>query len=194
MRLFFPFRPPGIGAAASVEVAEDKTEGVYLLSANPDAPVGEWQVAVTAMAQPKANSRGEGEMLVSSGLVTLRVAEPILELAAELTGVEQGQETTIVWKVQKPGEFSGTAKARLLGLPAKVESPEVEFAAGATEIVFPVKVAGDSPVGAQKNVFCEFRVPHGDAVILHASPPTTLRIDKPLPPEEVEQPAEEPKS
>ena len=194
VRLFFPFRPPGIGAAASVEVAEDKTEGVYLLSANPDAPVGEWQVAVTAMAQPKANSRGEGEMLVSSGLVTLRVAEPILELAAELTGVEQGQETTIVWKVQKPGEFSGTAKARLLGLPAKVESPEVEFAAGATEIVFPVKVAGDSPVGAQKNVFCEFRVPHGDAVILHASPPTTLRIDKPLPPEEVEQPAEEPKS
>ena len=193
IRLFFPFRPPGVGAAASVEIPEDKNEGVYLLTASPDAPVGEWQVAVTAMAQPKADSRGEGEVLVSSGLVTLRVAEPVVEMAAELTGVEQGQETTIVWKVQKPGQFAGNAKARLLGLPAKVEAPELEFAASATEVIFPVKVAGDAPVGAQKNVFCEFRVPHGDASIIHATPPTTLRVDKPLPPDEDDKPAAPPK-
>jgi hypothetical protein len=191
VRLFFPFRPPGVGAAASVEIAEDKSEGVYELTANPDAPVGEWQVAVTAMAQPKANSRGEGEVLVSSGLVTLKVAEPVLEMTAELTGVEQGQETRIVWKVQKPGEFAGNAKARLRGLPAKVEAPELEFAASATEVVFPVKVAADAPVGTNKNVFCEFRVPQGDAVIVHATPPTTLRVDKPLPPDEDEQPKPE---
>ena len=189
VRLFFPFRPPGVGAAASVDIAEDKSEGVYLLNANADAPVGEWQVAVTAIAQPKANSRGDGEMLVSSGLVTLKVAEPLVEMAAELTGVEQGQETKITWKVQKPGQFSGNAKARLLGLPAKVEAPELEFAATATELVFPVKVAADAAVGAQKNVFCEFRVPQGDAVIVHATPPMTLRIDKPLPPDEDEKPA-----
>jgi hypothetical protein len=184
VRLFFPFRPPGIGAAASVEIPEDKSEGVYVLNANPDAPMGEWQVAVTALPQPKANSRGEDEPLVSSGLVTLRVAEPIVEMAAELTGVEQGQETTLVWKIQKPGEFAGTAKARLLGLPAKAEAPELEFVASATEVAFPVKVAGDAPIGPQKNVFCEYRVPQGDAVVVHASPPTTLRIDKPLPPDD----------
>jgi hypothetical protein len=193
VRLFFPFHPPGVGAAASVEIAEDKSEGEYELTASPDAPVGEWQVAVTAMAQPKANSRGDGEMLVSSQLVTLRVAEPVVEMAAELTGVEQGQETKIVWKVTKPGQFPGTAKARLRGLPAKVEAPELEFAASATEVVFPVKVAADAPVGSQKNVFCEFRVPQGDAVIVHAAPPTTLRIDKPLPPDEDEKPAAPPK-
>lgn len=188
VRLFFPFRPPGVGAAASVEISEDKSEGTYELTANPDAPTGEWQVAVTAMAQPKANSRGEGEVLVSSGLVTLRVAEPVIEMAAELTGVEQGQDTKLVWKVQKPGEFTGVAKARLRGLPAKVEAPELEFTSSATEVVFPVQVAADAPTGAAKNVFCEFRVPQGDAVILHATPPTTLRVDRPLPPDEDEQP------
>jgi hypothetical protein len=193
VRLFFPFRPPGVGAAASVEIPEDKSEGVYELSANPDAAVAAWQVAVTAMAQPKANSRGEGEVLVSSGLVTLQVAEPVVEMAAEPTGVEQGQETKVVWKVQKPGEFTGTAKARLRGLPATVEAPELEFAASATEVVFPVKVAADAPVGRHKNVFCEFRVPRGDAVIVHATPPTTLRIDRPLPPDEDEQPRPEAK-
>jgi hypothetical protein len=192
VRLFFPFRPPGVGAAASVEIPEDKSEGAYELTANPDAPVGEWQVAVTAIAQPKADSRGEDEMLVSSGLVMLRVAEPVVELAAEPTGVEQGQETKIVWTVQKPGEFAGTAKARLRGLPAKVEAPELEFASSATEVVFPVKVAGDAPEGGHKNVFCEFRVPQGDAVIVHATPPTTLRVDRPLPPDEDEQPATPP--
>jgi len=191
VRLFFPFRPPGVGAAASVDIPEDKSEGVYELTANPDAPVGEWRVAVTAMAQPKADSRGDGEMLVSTGLMTLKVAEPVVEMAAELTGVEQGQETKIVWKVQKPGQFSGNAKARLRGLPAKVEAPELEFPATATEVVFPVKVAADAAVGAQKNVFCEFRVPQGDAVIVHATPPTTLRVDKPLPPDEDEQPKPE---
>ncbi|NCX99002.1 MAG: hypothetical protein EBX35_10630, partial [Planctomycetia bacterium] len=172
-------------------IPEDKSEGVYELTANPDAPVGEWRVAVTAMAQPKADSRGDGEMLVSTGLMTLKVAEPVVEMAAELTGVEQGQETKIVWKVQKPGQFSGNAKARLRGLPAKVEAPELEFPATATEVVFPVKVAADAAVGAQKNVFCEFRVPQGDAVIVHATPPTTLRVDKPLPPDEDEQPKPE---
>jgi len=187
VRLFLPFRPPGVGAAASVEVAEDKNEAVYLVNANPDAPVGEWQVAVTAMAQPKASSRGDGEMLVASGFVTLRVAEPMVELAAELTGVEQGQETKLVWKVQKAGEFPGAAKARLLGLPAKVEAPELEFPAGATEVVFSLKVLGDAPVGPHKNVFCEFRVPQGEASVVHASPPTTLRIDKPLPPEKTKE-------
>jgi hypothetical protein len=191
VRLFFPFHPPGVGAAASVEIAEDKSAGEYELTASPDAPVGEWQVAVTGMAQPKANSRGDGEVLVSSQLVTLRVAEPVVEMAAELTGVEQGQETKIVWKMTKPGQFPGTAKARLRGLPAKVEAPELEFAASATELVFPVKVAADAAVGSQKNVFCEFRVPQGDAVIVHATPPTTLRVDKPLPPDEDEQPKPE---
>jgi hypothetical protein len=188
VRLLVPFRPPGIGAAASVEIPADKSEGVYLLNANPDAPLGEWQVAVTALAQPKENSRGEGEMLVSSRLVTLRVAEPVVELTAEPVGMEQGQEAKLVWQVAKPGEFSGAATARLLGLPAKTEAPEVEFVADAKEVAFTVRAAAEAPVGQHKNVFCEFRVPQGEASIVHATPPTTLRIDKPLPPEEEPKP------
>ncbi len=184
VRLFFPFRPPGIGAAASIDIREDKTEGTYLLNAYPDAPVGEWQVAVTATALSKANPRGDGEMLVASRLVALRVAEPIVELAAEPVSVEQGRHATIIWKVTKPGEFPGMATVRLLGLPARTEAPDLELAANATEIAFPVKVAGDAPVGPHKNIFCEYRVPDGEHGIVHASPPTTLRIDPPLPPEE----------
>ncbi len=184
VRLFLPFKPPGVGAAATAEIPADQTEGVYLLSANADAPLGEWQLAVTARPQPDKNNRGDEEMLVASGLITLRVAEPLVELAAEPMAIEQGQAGSLVWKVQKPGGFTGAAKARLLGLPAKMEAPEVDLAADAAELSFPLTVGPDAPTGPHKNVFCELRVPQGDAWIVHATPPVQVRIDKPLPPEE----------
>ncbi len=188
IRLFLPFRPPGIGGPTAVEIPVDKSEAAYPLTANASAALGEWQMAVTAVFQPKEKGRGDGEPLVSSQFVTLRIAEPILELAAEATSVEQGQETTILWKVQKPGEFTGAAKARLLGLPAKTEAPELELAAESAELAFPVKVAADAPPGPHKNVFCEIKVPQGEAWVIHATEPTQLRIDKPLPPEEDAKP------
>lgn len=193
IRLSLPFRPPGIGGPTAVEIPAAETGGVYPLTASPDAALGDWQVAVTALFQPAEKSRGDGEMLVASGLVTLRVAEPLVELTAEATSVEQGQEAKIVWRVQKPGGFSGVAKARLLGLPAKTEAPELELAADSTELTFPVKVAGDAPPGPHKNVFCELKVPQGEAWVVHTTPPVQLRIDKPLPPEEPTPPAAEPK-
>ena len=183
IRLGFPFKPPGVGAPATVDVAEDKSEAVYALNATADAPLGTWQVVVTAVARPKGKDRDDATPLVSSPLVPLEVAEPVVQMAAEKATVEQGNEASIVWKVTKAGEFSGPAKARLLGLPAKTEAPELELQPGAGELTFPVKVAADAPPGPHPNVFCELRVPRGEAWIVHSMPPTQLRIDVPLPPE-----------
>ena len=184
VRLFLPFTPPGLGSRSSVEIPADKSEGIYAISANPDAPLGEWQLAVTGLPRPVKNGRGDGEMLLASGLVTVRVAEPMVELAAESTTAEQGQETRIVWTVKKPAGFTGAAKARLMGLPAKVEAPALELPADATELAFPVTVGPEAPPGHHKNVFLELQVPLEDAWVTHATPHTTLRVDKPLPPEE----------
>lgn len=181
VRLGFPFKPPGVSAPASVEIAGEESEAVYPLNANADAPLGTWQVVVTAAARPKGKDRDDATPLVSTLLVPIEVAEPVVQLAADKASVEQGCETTIVWKVTKPGDFVGAAKARLLGLPAKTEAPELELQPGATELAFPVKAAADAPPGSHPNVFCELRVPRGDAWIVHAMPPTQLRIDTPLP-------------
>jgi hypothetical protein len=197
VRLAVPFRPPGVNAAVNVEIPEDQTEATYQLSATPDAALADWQVVVTAAGlvkadpkQPKQKEKGgrrrrEGETIwVSSRLVPLKVAEPLLEMAAEKVTVEQGQETRVVWAVKKPASFSGVAKAKLLGLPAKTEAPELDLAADVVELAFPVKVAGDAPSGQHANVFCQVRIPQGDAWIVHNMPPTQLRIDKPLPAKE----------
>lgn len=195
VRLAFPFKPPGINAPGNVELAEGEQEAVYQLNAAAEAPLGGWEVVVTATGlvkpDPKRKEKGGGRRRrdgettwVSSGLVPLTVAEPLLEMAAEKVTVEQGQETRIAWTVKKPAAFAGLAKARLLGLPAKTEAAELDLAADATELVFPVKVAGDAPAGQHGNVFCQVRIPQGDAWIVHNMPPTQLRIDKPLPAQE----------
>jgi hypothetical protein len=182
VRLWFPFKPPGVGAPFNVDIPADKSEAKYPLNATADAPLGTWQVVVTAVARPQGKERDDLTPLVSSSLVPLEVAEPVVQLAADKVAVEQGREAAIVWKVTKPGEFTGVAQARLLGLPAKTEAPVLDLEPGAAELVFPVKIAPDAPPGPHPNVFCELRVPRGDAWIVHQMPPTQLRIDVPLPP------------
>ena len=191
VRVAFPFKPPGVNGPANVEIPEDRTEATYQLNATPDAPVAEWEVVVTAAGlvkpdpQPKEKGgrrRRDGETTwVSSRLVPLRVAEPLIEMAADRIAVEQGRETRVVWAVKKAASFDGLAKAKLLGLPAKTEAPELDLAADATELAFPLTVAGDAPPGQHANVFCQVRIPQGDSWVVHNMPAMQLRIDKPLP-------------
>ena len=44
VRLFFPFKPPGIGAASGVDVPADKTDVVYPINASEKAPIQDWDV------------------------------------------------------------------------------------------------------------------------------------------------------
>jgi len=188
VRLEMPFRPPGIGASA-VEVKEGVSEVVFPITCAADAPVREWPVALTSTLMPegdkkdkKPNRRAAKGMVVAARPVTLAVAEPLVEMTAEKAVAEQGAATKLVFKAAKPPAFSGTAKARLLGLPAKTEAPTLDLAPGADTLEFPITVAADAPVGKHENIICRIEVPVGDAIMIHQMAPTSLRIDKPLPP------------
>lgn len=194
VRLELPFKPPGIGASA-VEVKEGQTEVSVPLNASADAPIQDWQIAVAASLVPASGDKkaekqslraGRGSW-ISSRPVKLSVVEPLVELAAEKAVVEQGAEATLVFKTTKPVSFEGTAKVRLMGLPVKTEAPEMELAADKETLEFPVKVAADAPPGKHDNIFCRIEVPQGEAVMIHQTSATSLRIDKPLPPEKAEE-------
>jgi len=176
VRLGFPFKPPGIGAPTTVDVDENVSEAVYSINATADAAVGERQVVVLATVKDKEAP----EAWVSSLPVTVRVTEPPVEIAAEKTTTEQGREAKIVCKVTKAGGFEGVAKVKLMGLPAKIEAPELDLPAGAAELVFPIAVPPDAPAGRHENIFCQVRVPQGEAWMVFGTPSTQLRIDKPL--------------
>jgi hypothetical protein len=188
VRLGFPFKPPGIGAPTTVDVDDNVSEATYTINATADAAVGERQVVVTATVKDK----DAPETWVSSLPVTIRVVEPPVEIAAEKATTEQGCDAKIVCKVTKPGSFEGVAKVKLMGLPAKLEAPELDLPAGGTELVFPISVPADAPPGRHDNIFCQVRVPQrvpeGEAWMVFATPATNLRIDTPLRKKESQQP------
>lgn len=189
VRLEMPFRPPGIGAS-SVEVKEADAEVTFPITCTADAPVREWQVALTATLVPEAekkdkqpaNRRAARGMVIASRPFALAVAEPLVEMTAAKAVVEQGAAVKLVYKAARPPTFSGTAKARLLGLPAKTEAPVLDLPAGADTLEVPITVAADAPPGKHDNLILRIEVPVGDAVMVHQSAATSLRIDKPLPP------------
>jgi hypothetical protein len=185
IRLELPFKPPGIGGR-SVDVKKGETEVKLPISCTAGASVRDWHVAVAATLSDadakdkKSSRRGEAGQWIASLPVTLRIAEPLVNLAADKISAEQGATVPLVYKVIGSPNFEGVAKARLLGLPAKAEAAEVECRPDQETLVFQVKVGQDTPVGKHQTVICELEVPLGDAKVIHQTAPTTLRVDRPL--------------
>lgn len=180
VRLTFPFRPPGVGAASGVNVPNDATEVVYPINASDKASAGSWGVAVVATVTPKGTlAVTRPTCTIASRPVTLTVTEPLLQLAVDRAAAEQGTEVFLTGKLAAPAAVA--AKAMLLGLPANCTAKEVSVVPDDTEVRFPVTVAADAPPGKHASIICELHVPQGDAAVIHTVKVGELRIDKPLP-------------
>ena len=79
INLRFLWNPPGIGTPANINMGGDQSEALYEVNANGDAAPGEWQVCVLGEANtPK------GPVLVSTALVTLKIADPYLGMSIDM--------------------------------------------------------------------------------------------------------------
>ncbi len=173
----FPFRPPGIGAASSINIPKGKTEALYPLNANGNAALGKWPMYAIGQANVG------GTAWVASQLATLEIAEPFVQFAMDRSAAEQGKPTEIFCKITTTTPFEGAAKVQLLGLPNKVAAADMEFNKDTKELVFKITTDASSPPGRHKNVFAQVVIPQAGEQIVHARVGTTeLRIDKPLPP------------
>jgi hypothetical protein len=192
INLRFLWNPPGIGTPATITMPGDQSEALYEVNANGDTAPGEWQICVLGEANtPK------GPVLVSTSLVTLKIAEPYLGMTIDMAATEQGKPTTVVCKLEYPGNFTGNATAELLGLPHGAKAQPVSFPHGQAEVNFPVEIAADAAVGKHTALFCRITVPENGTTILHqVGQGGTLRIDKPAentpPPQPVAKAEEKP--
>ena len=156
-------------------IPEGQTEVLYPLSAADNAQVGKWKVFALGGADVG------GTAWVSSQLATLEIAAPYVVAEMQRTSCEQGQTTQIYCKLAHSAPFEGTAKAQLLGLPAKVTAPEIEITKDTPELTFQVKTEADSPAGKHGNVFCQVVITQGGETIVGRAGTTELQIDQPLP-------------
>jgi hypothetical protein len=185
--VYFPFAPPGVGAAAAATIPEGQNEVLYPLNANGGAVPRTWKVVVIGHADV-----GNGPIWVSSALTDLTVATPYANMAIDMAATEQGKPVEVVAKIQQAVPFEGNAKVQLVGLPAGVASKELEFNKETKELVFPVTIDPTSPTGQHATLFCQFTVTQNGETIVHNSGfGGVLRIDPP-PPVTANQPAAAP--
>tara|TARA_B110000116_G_scaffold259686_1_gene262036 strand:- start:1469 stop:2110 length:642 start_codon:yes stop_codon:yes gene_type:complete len=169
------WNPPGIGSQPTLQIPKGKNDIIYTINANGSAAIRTWDIAV--MGESDA---GKGQILASSNLTPVTVAEPYLGIKIEMAAVEQGQDGSVICKLTHATPFEGKAKIKLLGLPAKVTAPEMEIDKGTTEFSFPIKIASDSPKGQHKNLFCHLSIPQSATLIPHnVGHGGVLRIDPP---------------
>jgi hypothetical protein len=193
IKVSLPWKPPGIGAPTSIDIAGDKSEGFIDLNANSEAPLREWRICVQASAETP-----QGTVLMASPLRTLKVAEPYLGLTIELAATQPGKNVDILCQLTQRHPFSDSAKVTLQGLPHGVTAPELTITAEQKEIVFPLTVTGETRVGKHGNVFAQVIVIENGHPIRHSvGAGGVVRVD-PLPKEPAKaqpakaQPAEKP--
>jgi hypothetical protein len=171
------YNPPGVGSASSVVIPEGQNEVLFQMNANGGAPVRKWKYVVMANA-PIAS----GPVWVSSQLATIEIAAPYMGLTLERGAVEQGKDTQMFVKLTNTKAFTGNAKMRLIGLPTKVTTQELDINKDTKEIAFPIKVEAAAPAGVHRNLFCQIVVMENGEPVLHNLGGSELRIDVPLPP------------
>jgi hypothetical protein len=177
------YNPPGVGSVGSVTIPEGQNEVLFLVNANGGAPVRKWKYAVLGVS-----NSGKGPMWVSSQLATLEISPPYLQVALERGAVEQGKQTQMFVKLTNTKAFTGKAQLRLIGLPPKVVTQELQIDKDTKEIAFPLTVEPTAPAGIHKNLFCQIIIPENGETVLHNLGSSELRIDVPIPPKPNEAP------
>jgi hypothetical protein len=175
--------PPGMGIASAATIGPDATETVLPMNAAPNAAARKWKTAVTAVSDA-----GKGPVWVSSQLFAVEVAPPPLTIAMERPAVEQGKQTQLFGKVAVAAPFEGKAKVKILGLPAKVTTTDLEVTKDTKEVVFPITADKTSPAGKHGGIFAQVVIERGGELITLSTGGTELRIDVPLPPKAAAKP------
>lgn len=169
------WNPPGVSALPDVVIPKGATSVIYKLNSTAKAEVRTWKIAVVAGATVKG-----GTAYVSSQLAPLEIAPAFLFGKMELTKVERGQTARMVCALEQKIPFTGTAVARLIGLPDNVSAREVELTKDSTQLEFEIVTTEKSPIGVTKNLACNVVVTqHGEPISHTIAPGGILRIDAP---------------
>jgi len=171
------YLPVGVGASSSAQIPEGKDEGVLQLTAGSNAEIKDWPIIVLGTA-----TVGNGPMEVASQFATLKIGQPYFDFALKPTAGEQAKEITFLAQITNNVEFTGNAKAKLVGLPAEAECPEIELTKDSTEVIFKVKTTAKTPAGRHKSVYVNLVLTQNGEPVAHTFGPGEIRVDAPLPP------------
>ncbi|MFT5904689.1 MAG: hypothetical protein ACI9E1_000275 [Cryomorphaceae bacterium] len=181
-----PWKPSGIGASASLTIPKGKVTGTLNLAADSNAKLGKWDFCIRATFLEKTGLY-PGPVHISSNIITIDVAKPLMTGKLALAATEQGVDTAFICDIQQLQKFSGKAKLTLHGLPDGITAQPVEITHTTKQIAIPVKVPATARKGKHGNLFCRAVITiNGQKITQTLAQGGTLRVN---PPAKVKVPA-----
>ena len=170
------FLPPGMGITGSTVIPEGATEASIYMDAAPTAVPRKWKTAFVANAATPT-----GVVWASTQLFTVEIAPPFLAFAQERSAVEQGGAARVFGKVVVARPFDGKATVKLVGLPAKAATPDIELTKDTKELGFAVTTDKATPAG-KHGLFVQVVIPVNGEFVVQNVGGGEFRVDVPLPP------------
>lgn len=168
------YTPPGMGTAGTAQIKEGENEGLLTISAQGNAALRKWKVCVVGSFES-----GKGTVWVSTGLVDLEVAPPLVAGKIVRTFVDQGDEGSVTVKLEQKVPFEGKAKLELVSLPNGVTAEPREITKDDKEVKFAIKAAADAQPGQHKQLITQFTIEKdGEKMVNTIAGGGILRVDK----------------
>jgi hypothetical protein len=162
-------------------VPAGQSEGVLQVGASGNAPLGPMPLYVigSTIRDDIDPFLGAGHIRVSSQVVSLNVAQPYVELAAEPESIRRGERKAYTWTVRHHTPFEGEARVTLLGLPKGVDviEPAPLLTKDSATVSFELAATDEALLGQASGLICEVKVPVGQQQIVQRTGRGALRID-----------------
>ncbi len=173
IKIEFPFLPDGCVSEPFIIIDGDKSEGIFRISASPDAQAGDYKLAAVASVHltdtrnrssrsgGKDNTGSEGENWfrfkdreIATQLIDLTIATSPITSEFEPMAVEQGGQLKVRCKLAKQGQVPDELLCELEGLPNRIVAKAFSQASSAEVVEFDVQVPRDAPLGTFANIQC----------------------------------------
>lgn len=183
--IHLPWKPAGIGAPATITIPKGQDTGILSLGADSNAALGKWDFCVRATYNENTGDY-PGPVHLSSNIISIEVAKPLLTGKLALAATEQGVDTAFVCELQSHQQFPGKAKLTLYGLPDGITAQPVEISHDTKEIAIPVIVPKDARLGKHGSLFCRAVVViNGQEITQTLAQDGSLRVNPPAVKKEV---------
>ena len=170
------YHSPGVSSNRSLRIKQKENEVEIPVTANPDARIGEWKIAV------RGEANVDGPLVVSTQFATLKVVTPYVAMTWATATMEQGTTIQLPVTVEQLTPFEGEAKVELIGLPPGVTAEPVQITKETEEFAFELVATADARVGQHRGLFCQVTHMEQGEPVVQSVGGGELRVDAPIPP------------
>lgn len=169
----FPYLPPWVDGPVKLSIPADKTSGVYVVHAFPEAQPRAWPICaegrpgletspdgeraegpVMPAFRDRRRNRTRSDAIVSTQLVTLNIVGSPVAGNIGRVSAEQGAKMKLVGTIERGDSLPEDLVATLEGLPNRVAASPVKVSPRDGKVEFEVHFEPTAPLGTFESLVC----------------------------------------